>query len=1853
MKKQIGFSIVLLTLFGASATGFGQGAVTHFTPVANTGVTRPVQVETATIQIDGGGNTRLEEGDEIALFDGDLCVGAVRVEPNPQLADSLFPVTFPSILRVITPIDTLPGAVEGNTMSFRIWDQSADAEVKAEATYTEGVGSFGEFLTVVNPLIANAVSINFQIDPATYAFPYSINGHEYTGQQTVLMSIGFTYTLSAEDVPALTGLPAGERYRFEKWNIAGVEDTANTYLYTAPATTQNITVHFQKQHLLTINTQYGTTTGQGWYDEGTVVNFSVDSLTLAVSPGTRRAFNGWTGTGTISYSGNANPATVTMNSPIIEFASWIIEYQLTTTEIPDIGGDIILNPTGGWYTPGTVVTVTANPAAGYQWQTWSGDVPANVNPVAITMTQPKSVTANFVKVFAITIDTQPTGLVFTADGNMYNAPRTFIWIEGSQHSIGVGSPQSGPQGTKYLYTAWSDGGEQSHDISIPSADVTYTAVFKTQHYLDVQTLWGIPSGTGWYDEGSTAPFSVSGTEISGGQGIRYLFTGWTGSGTGTFYVSPNQSGSDSTHTVTMDGPITEVARWDPQYYLETTENPDDGGNITQGPLPPGAWYDANVDVILNAAPVPGYLWAGWTGSITPTTDRPLIVQMNGPKFIIANFGKEVQVTIETQPPDLEFSADGIAYNTTQIFTWIEGSPHTLSAASPQASGPGIQYTYTSWSDGGDTTHIYIVPTSGDSVTVNFKLQYQLTVITDSSTAYGGGWYDVGEEVTFWISPPAITLGLETRYAFSDWQGTGAGSYTGEDTSQTVTMNNPITEVANWATQYLLTLNSEHATTTGAGWHDEGSNVTFSVSPALMPAEEGIRYLFNGWTGTGIGSYTGPNSGQTVQMNNPITEDAGWTTQYFLSTNEDPGEGGDMTPAPPGAWYDAGTEVELTAITALGYLWAGWSGDISSMNNPDTMLMNEPKTVTSNYGTRAEVTIRTQPPGLEFIADGDTFSTEQTFNWIERSQHMLSVESPQAAGQGTRFVYSYWDDGGTQTHSYQVPVLGDTVVVYFVTQYLLTLESTYGTAVGGGWYNEGAEAVFSLETVAIPVGVGKRYKFYVWVGSGAGSYTGPSLVNKITMNNPITEHADWYEQYKLTINSAYGETSGGGWYNTGTYATFSVLSTSIFIDIGIRHFFTDWTGAGAGSYTGPDSAYTVKMDTAITEDATWHTQYRLTTIEEPDEGGNVIPPPPGEWYDTGTQVDITAIPILGYHWVRWGDDLDDVLDNPASLIMNAPKRVTAYFGREVQITIKTEPFQLAFTVDDSTYTQTQTFTWLQGSEHTLSVNSPFDVVNGSRKAFKSWSDGGTQTHLYTAPGDNETVIANFIIQYLLTVNSPYGTPFGGGWYEAGTQATFSVYPHFIQVQSGIQNRFKEWQGTGVNAYSGPDTSHTVTVSNPITETAIWETVNALTLVTTVQPANSGQIRVLPGIGSLYYGNLITVIGIPNSGYFFDHWEGAVTGTSDTAQFVILSDTYVTAHFSRIDLFPPVVYDHFPGNGVVGVPLNNGFELKVKDELSGVNLNTLNVTLSGNLIIQNGVDRTNGNVSIHPITNGYHIVYHPTIYLPAATTITVGVRCQDLAPIPNALDYSYSYTTGYTTIRYTSIVVVTPVGTTITDTSGVVLIIPNNALPYTSTIWIGQMDGFPGFPDYVRSLGPIYYFVPHGIEFVTPIRISLPISGVDFVNSGAASLEDLSILGYNMSTGDWDEIPSEVDITNMVVTFTFTRMGYFRIVAGGQASVTVDGFAEIFNFPNPFNPDLYSTNIVYKLKDNNAISLKIYDVSGRPVRVLEDGVEKLGSRNYTAVWDGRNGMGDRVSNNVYFCILETVDGHRKIRKIAVLR
>lgn len=82
------------------------------------------------------------------------------------------------------------------------------------------------------------------------------------------------------------------------------------------------------------------------------------------------------------------------------------------------------------------------------------------------------------------------------------------------------------------------------------------------------------------------------------------------------------------------------------------------------------------------------------------------------------------------------------------------------------------------------------------------------------------------------------------------------------------------------------------------------------------------------------------------------------------------------------------------------------------------------------------------------------------------------------------------------------------------------------------------------------------------------------------------------------------------------------------------------------------------------------------------------------------------------------------------------------GAPIEVTFQTNPVGRAFTVDGTTYSSSQTFSWTSGASHTITVPSPQFAGTNTQWVWSSWSDGGMRDHT-VAPTSNTTYIASFI------------------------------------------------------------------------------------------------------------------------------------------------------------------------------------------------------------------------------------------------------------------------------------------------------------------------------------------------------------------------------------------------------------------------------------------------------------------------------------------------------------------------------
>ena len=136
---------------------------------------------------------------------------------------------------------------------------------------------------------------------------------------------------------------------------------------------------------------------------------------------------------------------------------------------------------------------------------------------------------------------------------------------------------------------------------------------------------------------------------------------------------------------------------------------------------------------------------------------------------------------------------------------------------------------------------------------------------------------------------------------------------------------------------------------------------------------------------------------------------------------------------------------------------------------------------------------------------------------------------------------------------------------------------------------------------------------------------------------------------------------------------------------------------------------------------------------------------------------------------------------------------------------------------------------------------------------------------------------------------------------------------------------------------------------------------------------------------------------------------------------------------------------------------------------------------------------------------------------------------------------------------------------------------------------------------------------------------------------------SIIDLDILVGD-EKRSVTIDLANQEVNISMTTG---RIELGENASKQPQSCQLFQNYPNPFNP---TTTIQYRIFRANKVTITIYNLMGREVRTLVNGVQQQGS--YKALWDGRNEAGQSVADGIYLYRLKSSDFVR-MRKMILLK
>ncbi|MEX2428076.1 MAG: malectin domain-containing carbohydrate-binding protein, partial [Bacteroidales bacterium] len=559
------------------------------------------------------------------------------------------------------------------------------------------------------------------------------------------------------------------------------------------------------------------------------------------------------------------------------------------------------------------------------------------------------------------------------------------------------------------------------------------------------------------------------------------------------------------------------------------------------------------------------------------------------------------------------------------------------------------------------------------------------------------------------------------YKFIGW----SGDLSGTDSVATITMDRNKTITANFSQIYYSISAID-------------GNGTFSFTPSLdsfllgtvvtVKAVGNLGYGFESWSG----DLSGTKNPTTLMMDGDKMISAAFVEvpTYALTVNP---EFGSVILDPSGVEYNEGTHVVLTPEPNPGYYFEQWMGDLEGSENPATITMDADKTVTARFVYagfgKTSSAINFGGPDYE-ASDGTVFTGNQDGNKYSTTSDISGTEDDQLY-QTERYGNSF---------SYNIPVENATYTITFM------FAEIYQTSAGTRVFNvslEGEEVISNLDIFAK---VGKDAAFDETfevtiidgeINIGFSASVNNAKISAIKIMSDVFEGDTYTLSTNVQANGVIEADPAEGPYPAGSNVVLTATP-----DPGYK--FDGWSGDLAG-IENPVILYmnSDKNISATFVETNWYTVTTSATngmiSMNPDEGIY--------GYTEGTEVTFTAIPDERYMFTGWSGDLSGT-GNPATIVMDADKTVTANFGELTYYTLSIEAANGSITLDPP------------GGEYSEGTVVTLTADPASGFIFKEWSSDitGSENPVTIIINSAKTVSAEFENPnaLLLTINSENGT-----------------------------------------------------------------------------------------------------------------------------------------------------------------------------------------------------------------------------------------------------------------------------------------------------------------------------------------------------------------------------------------------------------------------------------------------------------------------------------------------------------------
>lgn len=273
---------------------------------------------------------------------------------------------------------------------------------------------------------------------------------------------------------------------FEKW-VGPESGTANPVSFTMDSDKSLAALFAKQSYPLTVNVE-----GEGTVNQQVIQSKETDyehgtTVELTASPADGWTFKEWTG----DIEGSESITTITIEeemaiTAVFEKRSYNLGITVQGEGTVD---EQIIETKNKDYQHGTTVELTANPAEGWIFDGWSGDLSGSENPKEITINEAKSVKAVFIKAeYSLTVEVSGNGKV----------EKEIVTGKSTEYEYGTRLELTATPAEGWEFVRWEgdlDGSDNPNQITIDEAkDVT--SVFEKENY----TLTIEVSGNGSVDQ---------------------------------------------------------------------------------------------------------------------------------------------------------------------------------------------------------------------------------------------------------------------------------------------------------------------------------------------------------------------------------------------------------------------------------------------------------------------------------------------------------------------------------------------------------------------------------------------------------------------------------------------------------------------------------------------------------------------------------------------------------------------------------------------------------------------------------------------------------------------------------------------------------------------------------------------------------------------------------------------------------------------------------------------------------------------------------------------------------------------------------------------------------------------------------------------------------------------------------------------------------------------------------------------------------------------------------------------------------------------------------------------------------